>query len=167
MEKIERMNDTDGFHLVLQKLFRITKLTALLMLVAVVRVLAVSSYSEATRISLDMENASVKDVLYQIEDNSEFYFVYSNRLIDVERKVNIKLTNKKITDVLDELFKGENVRYTINDRQIILSPGEMNLKSGDVIQQARKVTGNVKSEDGEALPGVSVVVKGTSIGTSY
>ncbi len=150
----------------LTKLIRIMKLTAFWLFFAVMQVFAVDSYSQVTRLSLEMKNATLKDVLFEIEESSEFYFIYSNKLIDVERKVDVNVNNEKIEQVLDQIFKGEDVKYTINDRQIILRPEGMQLlKSGDIFRQAQTVTGVVKSETGETLPGVTVMIKGTTVGT--
>ncbi len=150
----------------LTKLIRIMKLTAFWFFFAVIQVFAVDSYSQVTRLSLEMKNATLKDVLYEIEESSEFYFIYSNKLIDVERKVDVKVNNEKIEQVLNHIFKGENVKYTINDRQIILRPEGMQLlSSGDIFRQAQTVTGTVKSETGETLPGVTVMIKGSTVGT--
>ncbi len=166
MEKNGKLVDMGSLCLVLTKLFRIMKLSSFLIILTITNVMAIESYSQITRLSIDVRDVPVKDVLLDIENSSEFYFIYSNKLIDVDRKVDIKMTNKKVEEILDELFKGENVVYAISDRQIILSPKGMTLKgSGDIFQQIRKVSGTVKSEDGEPLPGVTVVVKGTTTGT--
>lgn len=166
MKKKFRMVDSGGFRQGLTKIIRIMKITAFLLFFAIAQVLAVDSYSQTTRLSLDMQNETVKNVLLKIEDNSEFYFVYSNKLIDVNRKVNIKMNNKKVDEVLNQVFEGEDVVYAVMDRQIILSPEGMALdKSGGYFQQVKKITGTVKTETDESLPGVTVLVKGTTIGT--
>ncbi|WP_204273742.1 TonB-dependent receptor [Draconibacterium mangrovi] len=142
------------------------KLTSFLIFFAIAQVFAIDSYSQVTRLSLEMKDATVKDVLFEIEESSEFYFLYSNKLIDVERKIDVNINNKKIEEVLDELFQGEGVKYFINNRQIVLSPEDLQLRENDdFFQQSRKVTGTVISETGETLPGVTVVVQGTTIGT--
>ncbi|WP_321343093.1 TonB-dependent receptor [uncultured Draconibacterium sp.] len=142
------------------------KLTCFLIFFVVAQVFAVNTYSQETRLSLEMRDATVKDVLFEIEESSEFYFLYSNKLIDVERKVNVDVNNKKINEILDDVFAGEGVRYSITDRQIILSPETLNNnESNNDADQTKKVTGVVTSETGETLPGVTVLVKGTTNGT--
>lgn len=166
MEKKLKMVDIGKLRPVLAKWCKIMKVTVFLIFLSVAQVLAVSSYSQSTRLSLDLKNVAVKNVLLEIENNSEFYFIYSNKLVDVDRRVSVKMDNKKVEEVLDYIFQGENVTYSINDRQIILSPEGLALgKSGDIFQQSRKITGIVTSEDGEPLPGVTVVIKGTASGT--
>ncbi len=144
------------------KLLKIMKTTMLLFLLAVSQVFAVEGYSQTKELTLDFKNASVKEVLNQIETQSEFYFLYSSKMIDVQRKVNVNTTNEKITKVLDDLFAGTDVVYSIMDRQIVLAPKTM---SNQVAQQpVKKVTGRVTDRTGAPLPGVSVVVKGTTNG---
>ncbi|MFV0266388.1 MAG: SusC/RagA family TonB-linked outer membrane protein, partial [Draconibacterium sp.] len=140
------------------------KLSLLLTILTITNVLALESYSQITRLSLDFKDAPVKEVLLDIESNSEFYFLYSNKLIDVDRKVDIQMNNRRIEDILNELFKGEGVTYAVSDRQIILSPEEMSLSNPANAFQQRVITGNVTFEDGEPLPGVTVVVAGTNTG---
>ena len=62
----------------------------------------------------------LKQVLSHIEKNSEFIFVYYGETINPNRKVSIKVTNQPIRPVLDKLFKGMSVEYTIDNRQITL-----------------------------------------------
>ena len=166
MEKNRKLVGSDNLFPGLTKLLRIMKLTSFLIFFAIAQVFALDSYSQATRLSLEMKDATVKDVLLEIEESSEFYFLYSNKLIDVERKIDVNINNKKIEEVLNDVFSGEGVKHLINDRQIILSPEDLQFNDSDAFfQQSRKVTGTVKSETGETLPGVTVVVQGTTIGT--
>jgi len=154
MEKKRKMVDMGILCPVLTKWCKIMRLTTFLIFLSMAQVFAVSSYSQATRLSLDLKNVAVKNVLLEIENNSEFYFIYSNKLIDVDRRVSVKMDNKKVEEILDHIFQDEHVNYSISDRQIILSPEGLSVgKSGDIFQQAKKITGKVTSEDGGPLPG--------------
>ncbi len=115
------------------------------------------SYSQKTNISLQLENVKIEQVLDHIEDQSEFFFLYNTKLIDVEKNIDINVKEIKISEVLDQIFD-EDVKYTVFDKQIVLSP---NQKS----QQKNTISGTVFSaDDMTALPGVSVMVKGTDRG---
>ena len=144
-----------------KKTFRIMRLTVFILLLAVFQTMANDAYSQQARISIDISGAKLIDVLDEIEQRSEFYFLYNEKLIDTERKVSIDATNKKIDVILDQLFNGTDVEYTITDRKIILAP--VNLPGED--QQKKTVTGKVTDETNAPLPGVTVVIKGTSQGT--
>ncbi len=145
------------------KILRIMRLTLFLLLTSLTQVIAVNSYSQVTKISLDMKSSTVKDVLYEIESKSEFYFLFNSKLVDVDRKVDIKVTNERLDQVLEKLFDGYGVSYSVMDRQIIIQPSGMASKTET--QQQKMVSGVVTDLSGEPVPGVSVVIKGTNKGT--
>ena len=96
------------------------KLTSFLLLVTILNVLGSETYSQSTRLNLDMKDVPIQTVLNAIEDQSEFFFLYSSKMIDVTQKVDINIEDKKITEVLDELLATTDIKYTVKDRQILL-----------------------------------------------
>jgi TonB-linked SusC/RagA family outer membrane protein len=148
----------------LQKVFRIMKLTVFLLLLSVINVFASKSYSQTKVLNLDMKNSTVKEVLRNIEKQSEFVFMYSEKLIDVNREVSVNVKNKKINEVLDELFAGTDVGYKVKDRFVLLTTSEVT-GSDLMAQQQKSISGKVADSGGQPLPGVTVVVKGTTRGT--
>jgi TonB-linked SusC/RagA family outer membrane protein len=148
----------------LQKVFRIMKLTVFLLLFSVISVFASKSYSQTKVLNLDMKNSTVKEVLRNIEKQSEFVFMYSEKLIDVNREVSVNVKNKKISEVLDELFAGTDVSYKVKNRFVLLTTPEVT-GSDLLAQQQKSVSGKVTDSGGQPLPGVTVVVKGTTQGT--
>lgn len=144
----------------LKKTFRIMRIAIFFLLIGILQSFANDAWSQRTRLSLDYENARLADVLNEIEDNSEFFFLYNEKLVDAGRKVSISVKDKVINEVLDLLFSGTSVKYSIVDRNIVLAPEYLNST-----QQGIGVSGTVTDRAGQPLPGVSVVVKGTSNGT--
>lgn len=144
-----------------QKIFRMVKSTVLLFFLGLLQVVATESYSQITRLSLEASNEPVEQVLSKIEDASQFFFLYNRDLVDVERKVTLSVENETIGEILDNLFDGTDVAYSVKNRQIILS----NLKESSVAVQQRIIKGKVVDKDGISLPGVTVLVKGTTNGT--
>ncbi len=166
MEKKCKRFDPRLFYPEIIKIVRLMKLTALFVILVVSQALAISSYSQTARLSLDMTNSTVKDALFEIERNTDFFFLYSNDLIDVDRKIDLVFTNKKIDEVLDAVFQETNIRYSIKDRQIILKPVSASGSSDmRLSQQAVDVNGTVTDPTGFPLPGVTVLKKGTTSGT--
>jgi len=105
-------------------------------------------------------------VLDNIEDQSEFYFLYNEKLLNTERVVNIDAKNQLITKILDNLFTDTDIQYSIIDRKIILAP-EYLLKESNTtpLPQQQVVTGTITdTETGQPMPGVNVLVKGTNVG---
>ena len=143
------------------------KISVFLFFFGVISVFAGNTYSQSALLSIDMDGVAVEKVLASIEDQSEFYFLYSNKLIDVERKVSIQADNKPVNDVLDYLFTGTDVRYVVVDRQIILSKEDilkMTLDMQKASAQEIVISGKVLDTNGEPLPGVNIVIKGSTTG---
>src|SRR5690554_6890399 len=140
------------------------KLTVFLLLLSVISVFASKSYSQTKVLDIDMKNSTVKEVLRNIEKQSEFVFMYSEKLIDVNHEVSVTVKNKKINEVLDELFAGTDVSYKVKDRFVLLTTPEVT-GSDFMAQQQKLVSGKVTDSGGQPLPGVTVVVKGTTQGT--
>ncbi len=119
------------------------------------------SYSQNTKLSLEFKNSSIENVLNYIESRTEYSFMYDNKEIDISHKVNINVKNQTIESILDQLFEN-GVNYQTIGKHIIITPKESQI--GTSTQQSRSISGKVADSSGASLPGVSVVVKGTSIG---
>jgi len=124
-----------------------------------------AGYSQHTRINLQVDRKEVREVLRQIEDQSDYSFMYNASQLDVKRLVTIDVDNREISEILDLLFEGQQVSYKIMERHIILSTATEKTVSNKSGQDGKKVTGQIKDISGEPLPGVTIVVKGTTIGT--
>ncbi|MGE4586006.1 MAG: SusC/RagA family TonB-linked outer membrane protein [Mangrovibacterium sp.] len=138
------------------------RLTVFVLCMSVFSSIASGTYSQNTKISLDLRKTSIQNALKEIENTTNYLFLYNNNLINVGKIVDVRVNNREIEDVLDLLFAGEEVKYVIMDRQVIITPKEAGVVRR--IQQAL-VTGTVRSSTGELLPGVTVLVKGTTTGT--
>ena len=157
-----RMNFSDLEGLALKKKFRMVRFTVFSFFLSLIQVMAVDSYSQMTKLSLNASNEALEVVLKTIEDESEFFFLYNKDLIDVEQKVNINVENETVKLILDNLFDGKDISYVVYDRQIILSNKDV---ISEMVEQQKTITGKVIDKDGNPLPGVTIVVKGSSIGT--
>jgi TonB-linked SusC/RagA family outer membrane protein len=144
-----------------KKLLRTMKLTISLLLISVISVMANSTYSQTKALNLNMGKTTVKKVLSEIEDQSEFYFMYSEKIIDVNREVDVNVDGEKIEPVLNTLFAGTDVNHKIEDRIIVLTTPAVYKNTA----QQQAVSGNVTDEFGQSLPGVTVIIKGTMQGT--
>jgi|UPI000184343D TonB-linked SusC/RagA family outer membrane protein len=143
------------------KLPLIMRISLTLLFLVVLQLSAENSYAQRMRIAISMSNVSVEQVLNKIEETSDYVFLYNDETIQKSRIVSVRSKSGKITDILDDIFKGTDISYTVIDKQIILS------KSNKVNQTAKaiQIKGTVKDALGEPLIGVSVLVKGTSNGT--
>ena len=150
----------------LKKTILTMKLTVFLCALSIMNALAIDSYPQNARLSLDLKSVTVEQVLDKIEESSEFFFLYNSKLVDVTRKVDAHYKDIKIIDILEELFSGESIEYIVRDRQIILSPLNYDaLYSDPAGRQQIEVSGTVVDADGNSLPGVNIIEKGTDNGT--
>lgn len=137
------------------KLFLMTKLTLFLTIFCVLQ-LSATVYSQ-TRLTVDSKNNTVKEVLSKIENQSEFRFFYNEKFMDLNRRVDFNIDNQSIHEIMDELFGSSEVTYKIMENNlIVITP--------DAYQQ-QPVSGKVLDDTGQPLPGVTVIIKGTSQGT--
>ncbi len=165
MKKINELFGNEKFP-ELKKILRLMKLTVFFILISVGCVLAGKTYSQTKTLTLQMENCAVKEALAEIERQSEFRIMYSSKFVDVNREVSLDIKNQKIESVLNTLFAGTDVSYTIKDRFIVLITPELLYESSLAVMQQRTISGTVTDESGgQPLPGVTVVVKGTTQGT--
>jgi TonB-linked SusC/RagA family outer membrane protein len=146
------------------QIFRIMKLITLLLFVAFFQ-LSASTYSQTTRLKISGHNLSIGEIFEGIEKQSEFSFFYNVNQIDLSKQVNIDADNQFVNEILDKILVGTNMTYTINNKLIVIhkqgEPVEMVIAQ----QQGRKITGKVTDQAGMAIPGASVVLKGTTTGT--
>lgn len=127
---------------------------------------ATSLHAQDTQITITARNTPVRDVLKMIEAKSDYHFAYNNKLIDVTRKVDVTATNQKIGDILKGIFANTDITYKVLDSQIILaSAKEMGEPVNNTKATSEKVTGKVIDENGQPLPGVTVIVQGRKVGT--
>ena len=119
--------------------------------------------SEEDLFSVQYENTTVKDILDYIEKHSKYIFIYSaNVQKNLNNKVSISVSNKKIDAVLKELFSETGLNYKMLGRQITISVPEAPKVQQTTQQKGIKVTGNVSDEKGEPLIGVTIILKNDS-----
>ena len=142
------------------KFFKRMRIVTLLILISITQTLALDAYAQNKRLSVSAKNKTIVNILEKIEDQTEFYFMYDATMVDVNQRKSVNCENQPIKDILDQLFENTGIVYSVNNRQILLSTTE---KPG--IQQQKNISGLVTDDTGQPLPGVTVLVKGTTDGT--
>ncbi len=139
------------------------RLTFILVLLLAIHVSA-NVYSQQAKLSLSLTEVTVREVLKQIEEQSKFKFLLQDERLDIDKKISINIKDGSVDAILNEIFSSAQVKYVITDKNlVIITPaGEKNfIKSG----QNKNVTGKISDDNGQPLPGVTILVKGTSKGT--
>ena len=144
-------------------ILRIMKLVTLFLFVAVMHVSA-ATYSQTTKLTIVGQNLTVGEILDLIENQSEYSFFFNAHQIDLSKRITIEADKQLVNKILDEILSGSGLIYTVNNKLIVIHKrGEAsNILNG---QQQKSLSGKVTDSSGSTLPGVSVVVKGTTNGT--
>lgn len=142
-----------------QKIEKMMKLLVLLLTCSCLT-LSANTMAQQQRVTLNLKNCSVKDLFYEIQRQTDLFFVYNLRNFENVGTINVKAKNEEVDKVLARVFEGRDVEFLFEDNTVVVRP--MPLQQQQV--QERKVTGVVKDEQGNVLPGVTIVLKGTSIG---
>ena len=119
----------------------------------------VSASGFSQTISIDVDSMAIRQVIKNIERQTDYRFFYTDGLADLNRKVSVHFTAQSIENVLSELLVDTQLSYRIiDDKLVVVAPLES-------IQQGLIVSGTISDADGP-LPGVTIVIKGESRGTT-
>ncbi|HVM87318.1 MAG TPA: TonB-dependent receptor [Puia sp.] len=147
----------DCFHTV-KKALLVMKLTFVLLMAGILQVSA--KVNGQAKVSLKLNQVEIAKALKSIENQGDYRFLYNNNLKSLKQKISIDVSSTGIKDVLDKMFVGTDLAYKVLDNNLIVVISSM------LTLQDIKVTGKVTGESGEPLSGVSINLKGTSIGTT-
>ena len=151
------------FHLIcnnciINKINRIMRITTAFLILCTFSISAEIGHTQTTAFSLNLSNTTILDALENVEQNSDFVFIFSEEIASkLSHKINISTKSEEITDILNELLTPLGLHYKINGRQIsIVEKPEGNQES------SIKITGRVLDLQGEPLIGVTVQEVGTN-----
>ena len=166
MNKLLKQKSIKSYLDLLPKIPMVMRITVVLLFCILFQSHAEKLHSQSAKISLNLQNATVEEILNTIEENSEFSFLYNSKLVDVDRKTSVNAKEKTISSVLSDLFDNSDVQYRVEDKQIILSKKELSLFIINKADQNKKIiTGIIVDIYDEPIIGANVVVKGTTNGT--
>ncbi|MDR1722852.1 MAG: TonB-dependent receptor [Tannerella sp.] len=115
------------------------------------------------KVTMNVNSMPIKEVLLQIESQTGYRFIYETAKVDLDKKISLNVKGEQVESVLKKIFRDENIKYSITENRLILiNPVENPAPE----QVGRKVTGTVIDETGDPIIGVSVIVKGATIGTA-
>ncbi len=133
------------------------KCSFLLVFVALLRFTA--NAAGQTPVSIHMKNVEINQVFATLEKESGYHFLFNSRLPDLNKLVNVDVDNAEISQVLNSIFAGTKLQYKMLDNKLIV------INSGDA-SQAVDISGKITNENNEPLSGVSITVKGKTVGTT-
>ncbi|MEZ4906042.1 MAG: TonB-dependent receptor plug domain-containing protein, partial [Spirosomataceae bacterium] len=157
------------------KIMRITLLQTLLMCVGVTLGYARWGHSQEVldrSVTVKAENIELKKMLSKIEGLTNVKFVYSSNVIRANQRVSVNATDKKLSEVLKQVLTPIHISYRVIGGQIMLNtaqvdtPPELKNEEAFNVPLEQNITGTVIDENKDPLPGVSIVMKGTTQGTT-
>ena len=151
-----------------RRMFLIMRLSFVMVLCCLIQVSA-STYSQNTKLDINLENGSMKELFKNIKAQSEFTFVYNVDDIEELGSITCEFSESTVEEILDFCLMGTNMTYKVRDKVIVIVPCDKpEIVPEELMEQQpqkKTITGKVTDEKGESIPGVSIVVKGTTIGT--
>ncbi len=106
----------------------------------------------AQKVTLNVENKPISEVLNIITKASGYKFIYSD-VVKLNSLVSIKCENRQISSVLDEIFKNTNISYKIDGKNVALTAKEIDPRN-KVIKS--KISGIIKDDTGQVCPGATI-----------
>ncbi|MCL3780941.1 SusC/RagA family TonB-linked outer membrane protein [Prolixibacteraceae bacterium JC049] len=146
-----------------RKLFSIMKITVFLLLISMLHVSA-KSFSQSV-MTVEYQKVSIDKVFADLEKNSDYSFVYRKSDLDMNKLVSYKAKKEDIFQILTDVLEDQNLAFRVDNRIVIILP-KNNSKRAFVGSQQKTIAGKVTDINGDPLPGVSIVIKGTTKGVT-
>ena len=170
--KKNNSSGNDLTHNVPIKHFLLIMRTTLILLFAIVfSSMAESGHSQNARVTINKKNATLKEVLNEIESQTDYLFIYNNE-VNTNQNVSLKAKQQSVANVLSSLLKNRDMNYSMEGNHIILSVLDKDAGSNKpsteaslVQQQKHHITGTVVDEQGEPIIGANIIESGTTNGT--
>ena len=148
-----------------KQIFRIMRISLILTFFCTISMFAENAYSQRARVTIKQRNVNLETVLNEIENQTDYLFLYNSKKVDVSRNVSVNVRNMPVNQVLGELFSSTQVSFLMEGTHIVLLAGDETVSTVEAVRQQITITGTVVDAGGETLPGVNVMVKGTAQGT--
>ena len=118
--------------------------------------------AQGMKVSLDMHNVTLEQILKELKAQTGMRFFYSVEKARGEQKEVVKMTDISLEEALRQVLDGTKLTYEIQQDVIVIREQQEQQQS----PKERKITGKVTDEEGMPLPGVTVLIKGTQLGTA-
>ena len=118
----------------------------------------------AQTVTLKKQNASLEEIIWELKEQTKFVFLYSSADVATVKGIDIDMQNSQIDAILKKCLEGTDLQFVKENNAIIIR--QANGKTAGPQVQSRKITGKVIDEDGNPLPGVAVLIEGTTIGVA-
>jgi TonB-linked SusC/RagA family outer membrane protein len=145
-----------------KKSFKFLMVMKLLLVLVLSTVFQVNASTYGQNVTLNIKNASLKEVLDVLRKQTGYHFLYKTEMLSTTKQLTINVSNEPLINVLEKCFEGQPLTYAFNDKTIILR--ERPVATAAKSQQTR-ITGTISDATGQPMPGVGIKVKGTTTTT--
>ena len=122
--------------------------------------------AQGQSVTIQLKNASLKEVFNIIEKQTTYRFAYRSTVIDIKKDITISKKSVSVSSVLDEVLKGRDLSYSIiSPKSIVIFDKRQSLES-TTTDNTKQITGVVKDATGETIIGANIKIKGTSKGVT-
>lgn len=146
----------------LAQIMRIMKLIVFLMTISF---LQVSGETLAQKVTLKQENIALKDVFNHIRDQTGYDVLWQSGKLDDRERVDVDFQEVDLKEVLSSVLTPKDLAYTIVDKTVVVRPRPRSTVPTYEKRSQQSVSGVVQDSLGVTLPGASVMIKGTNVGT--
>lgn len=136
----------------------------ILLLVCIVNSVSAAGFSQIKKLDVDFTNQSLVTVLEYLKKNTGYEFVYRKDILKAEETVTLELKGATTQQILDAVLKSKGYDYEIVDMVVVVKKGITPM--GTPQREAVTLKGSVRGADGKPLPGATIKIKGTSLGTA-
>lgn len=152
----------------LKAYFRIMKITFILLFISMFHLMAHTGNAQNTVVNINSSTLSVKELFNEIEKQTDYLLVFSNKEIDSNRTITIKNKSAQIGTLLEAAFSNTDIEYLFENNYIVLKkknePQEIDETKQITQQSGKAINGIVYDEKGEPIIGANVIEKGTTNG---
>lgn len=113
---------------------------------------------QGTKMSIEVENQTIRQVIQEIEAKSEYRFFYNDRLADLDERVDFKVEDITEFEAIEQLLVGQDLAFELMENNLVLI-----MPASIALQQT--LTGTITDSEGNPIPGVNIIVKGTTQGS--
>ena len=139
------------------------KLTVVLTIIFTFNVFGTAS---SQNVSLKCENACLRDVFRSLKQQTGYLFVFNEEELSRDTRVSVEISNYTLAKALDKVLSGLPYGYEVIDDMVVIKPMPVKTVARDTVKPKVMVKGVVVDCQGETLPGVSILIKGTITGVA-
>ena len=153
----------------INQFLKIMRISIILLFTCVFCSMAESAFTQNAKVTINKRNASIKEVLNEIEAQTDYLFIYNNE-VNTDKKVSVRARRESVSEVLNDILRATDIRYTMEGNHIILfveteEESAKDTKALVVQQQKKTITGKVVDINGEPIIGANIIEVGTTNGT--